>query len=154
MNFAAITTIVAVFENIMAFSMDLFHWTRKRACIVNFVLITLLSIPCALGFSILSGIQPFGAGSAILDLEDFLVSNVIMPLGAVLIILFCTTNAAGAGSTSSKKRIPAKGFISRSGRDFILVIFCHVRYYLSSSWESSINLHKIKADLQSVSQLF
>lgn len=91
MNFAAITTIVAVFENIIAFSMDLFNWSRKKACRVNFVSILLLSIPCALGFSLLSGIQPLGAGSSILDLEDFLVSNVIMPLGAVLIILFCTT---------------------------------------------------------------
>ncbi len=110
MNFAAITTIVAVFENIMAFSMDLFHWTRKRACIVNFVLITLLSIPCALGFSILSGIQPFGAGSAILDLEDFLVSNVIMPLGAVLIILFCTTKRGWGWQHFIEEANTGKGF--------------------------------------------
>lgn len=90
MNFAALSTIIAVFENIVSFGMDLFHWKRKTSVWFNLILIILLSLPCALGFSLLSGIQPFGEGSAILDLEDFLVSNVIMPLGSLVFLFFCT----------------------------------------------------------------
>ena len=71
MNFAAITTIIAVFENIISFSMDLFHYSRKKSVLVNVILIAILTLPCALGGSLLSWIQPFGKGSAILDLEDF-----------------------------------------------------------------------------------
>ena len=80
MNFAALSTIIAVFENIVSFSIDLFQWSRKKSVILNFIIIVIGSIPCAIGFSILSGFQPLGAGSAVLDLLDFLVSNVIMPL--------------------------------------------------------------------------
>lgn len=90
MNFAAITTIIAVFENIISFSMDLFNMTRKKAALMNFFIILLLAIPCGLGFSVLKDIQPLGAGTAILDLEDFLVSNVIMPLGSLVMLFFCT----------------------------------------------------------------
>lgn len=91
MNFASITTIIAVFENIVSFSMDSFSFSRKKSVIMNGLLLIVLSLPCALGSSILSGIQPFGPGSAILDLEDFLVSNFIMPIGALVFIFFCTT---------------------------------------------------------------
>ena len=74
MNFAALSTIIAVFENIVSFSIDLFQWSRKKSVILNFIIIVIGSIPCAIGFSILSGFQPLGAGSAVLDLLDFLVS--------------------------------------------------------------------------------
>lgn len=90
MNFAALSTIIAVFENIVSFSMDLFNWSRKNSVILNFIIIVLGSIPCAIGFSVLSGFQPLGAGSAVLDLLDFLVSNVIMPLGSLVFLFFCT----------------------------------------------------------------
>lgn len=89
MAFAALTTIIAVFENIVAFAMD-FGWSRKKAVAVNAAAIIILSLPCALGFNILSGIQPFGAGSTIQDLEDFIVSNTLLPLGSLLYLLFCT----------------------------------------------------------------
>ncbi|WP_027090581.1 sodium-dependent transporter [Thomasclavelia saccharogumia] len=90
MNFAALSTIIAVFENIVSFTIDLFQWSRKKSVILNFVIIVIGSIPCAIGFSILSGFQPLGAGSAVLDLLDFLVSNVIMPLGSLVFLFFCT----------------------------------------------------------------
>lgn len=90
MNFAALSTIIAVFENIVSFSIDLFGWSRRSSVLLNVVIIALGSIPCAIGFSVLSGFTPFGADSAVLDLLDFLVSNVIMPLGSLVFIFFCT----------------------------------------------------------------
>lgn len=88
--FAALSTIVGVFENIVSFGMDLFHFSRKKSVGINILLIAVLSIPCILGFSVLSGFQPLGTGTNIMDLEDFLVSNNILPLGSVVYLLFCT----------------------------------------------------------------
>ena len=70
--------------------MDLFHWSRKKSVIVSAILIIILSMPCVLGFNILSGIQPLGEGSTIMDLEDFIVSNNFLPLGSLGYLLFCT----------------------------------------------------------------
>ncbi|MBQ9948340.1 MAG: sodium-dependent transporter [Oscillospiraceae bacterium] len=91
MSFAALSTVLAVFENIMACTTDLFGWSRKKACIINGIALFVLSLPCALGFSLLSGIQPIGAGSTVMDLEDFLVSNILLPLGALVFIIFCVS---------------------------------------------------------------
>ncbi|MCI6466030.1 MAG: sodium-dependent transporter [Faecalicatena sp.] len=88
--FAALSTIVGVFENIVSFGMDLFHFSRKKSVGINILLIAVLSIPCILGFSVWSDFQPLGAGTNIMDLEDFLVSNNILPLGSVVYLLFCT----------------------------------------------------------------
>ena len=90
MSFAAVTTIIAVFENIVAFAMDS-GWSRKKAVRVNFILILLLSLPCAFGFNLLSFIEPLGDGSTIQDLEDFIVSNNILPLGSVVFVMFCVS---------------------------------------------------------------
>ena len=89
MSFAAMTTVIAVFENIVSYAIDILHWSRAKASIVNAVLIGILSVPCALGFNLLSGIQPLGKGSSILDAEDFIVSNNILPLGSMVFLLFC-----------------------------------------------------------------
>ena len=89
--FMSFSTILAVFENIISCGMDLFHWTRKKSCTVNLIALIVLSMPCALGFNLLSSFQPLGEGSTILDLEDFLVSNVILPVGALCYLLFCVT---------------------------------------------------------------
>ena len=70
--------------------MDLWHWDRKKAVIINGILIIILSMPCILGFNVLSGFQPLGAGSTIQDLEDFIVSNNLLPIGSLLYLLFCT----------------------------------------------------------------
>lgn len=91
MAFAAFSTVLAVFENIISCNMDLFGWSRKKSCMVNFVVIFLLSIPCVLGYNVWSSFQPLGENSAILDLEDFLVSNLILPIGSLCYLLFCVT---------------------------------------------------------------
>ncbi len=89
MTFASLSTVIAVFENIIACGMDGFQWSRKKSTWLNCLIILFTSIPCVLGFNLLSGIQPLGEGSTILDLEDFLVSNLLLPVGAFIIVLFC-----------------------------------------------------------------
>ena len=91
MLFAAASTIIAVFENIIAFAMDLTNCSRAKAVVVNLIAIVILSLPCVLGFNVLSGFQPLGAGSTVLDLEDFIVSNNLLPLGSLVYLLFCTS---------------------------------------------------------------
>ena len=91
MAFAAFSTVLAVFENIMSCCMDLTGWSRKKTAAINIVLMILLSLPCVLGFNVWSGFQPFGPGSNVLDLEDFLVSNLWLPLGSLVYLLFCTS---------------------------------------------------------------
>lgn len=90
MSFAAFSTVIAVFENIIACGMELWQTERKKVAWINLVLIILLSLPCALGFNLLSGIEPLGAGTSILDLEDFIVSNLLLPLGSLVYLVFCT----------------------------------------------------------------
>lgn len=89
MSFAALSTIIAVFENIIAAFIDMNGWSRKKSVGINFVLITVLSIPAIIGFNILSKIEPLGAGTTIMDLEDFLVSYNLLPLGSLVFVLFC-----------------------------------------------------------------
>lgn len=91
MTFAAFSTILAVFENIISCGMDLFQWSRKKSCLMNLAAITFLSLPCVFGYNLWSAIQPLGDGSTILDLEDFLVSNLILPIGSLCYLLFCVT---------------------------------------------------------------
>lgn len=91
MTFAAQSTIIAVFENIISFSMDLFGTSRKKTVLINGIAIILLSLPCVFGFNIWSGFQPMGAGSTIQDLENFIVSNNLLPLGSMVYLLFCTS---------------------------------------------------------------
>ena len=89
MSFAAMSTVIAVFENIVKMTHDATEWERKKCVLVNLIGVAVLSIPAVLGYNILSGIQPLGAGSTIMDLEDFIVSYNILPLGSILFVLFC-----------------------------------------------------------------
>lgn len=89
--FASFSTIIAVFENILACNMELFHISRKKAAVINMILIIILSMPCVLGFNVWSDFQPRGAGTTIQDLEDFIVSNLLLPIGSLIYLLFCTT---------------------------------------------------------------
>ncbi len=89
--FAALSTVIAVFENIIAWWMDEKGWSRKKAVLISGVSLLILSVPCVLGFNLWSGFQPLGAGSNIMDLEDFLVSNNILPLGSLVYLMFCTS---------------------------------------------------------------
>ena len=90
MTFAAFSTVIAVIENIMSTCMDTFGWSRKKAAILNGVIILLASIPCVLGYNILSDFHPIG-GRDVLDSEDFLVSSILLPLGSLVYLLFCVT---------------------------------------------------------------
>lgn len=85
--FAALSTVIAVFENIISFAMDMWGWERKKAVLVNLAAILVLSMPCVLGFNVWSGVQILGMGVS--DFEDFLISNNILPLGSVIYLLFC-----------------------------------------------------------------
>ncbi|MCI9611090.1 MAG: sodium-dependent transporter [Eubacterium sp.] len=91
MTFAAFSTILAVFENIISCGMDLFGWSRKKSCLFNLAALMVLSLPCALGYNLWSSFHPLGEGTFILDLEDFLVSNLILPIGSLCYLLFCVT---------------------------------------------------------------
>lgn len=145
MSFAALTTIIAVFENIVAFAMDS-GWSRKKAVWVNFFAILILSLPCALGFNILSFLQPLGEGTTIQDLEDFIVSSNLLPLGSLLYLLFCTfrygwgwKNFIGEANTGKGLKFPSwiRGYVS-----FILpviVIFIFFQGYIekfSTPWNA------------------
>ena len=91
MAFAAFSTVIAVFENIMSSCMDLWKWSRKKTAIINAIIITVTSIPCVLGFNVWSGFMPFGKNTNVMDLEDFLISNLILPIGSLIYTLFCTS---------------------------------------------------------------
>ena len=91
MFFAACSTIIAVFENLIAFVMDLTNCSRTKAVVGNLIAIIVLSLPCIFGFNIWSGFMPLGAGSNIQDLEDFIVSNTLLPIGSLISLLFCTS---------------------------------------------------------------
>ncbi len=109
MSFAALSTVIAVFENIVAFCMDLWNISRLKAVLINGVLVAVLSIPCVLGFNLLSDFMPLGAGSTILDLEDFIVSNNILPLGCLVYLLFCTTRYGWGFSNFKAEADAGKG---------------------------------------------
>jgi NSS family neurotransmitter:Na+ symporter len=90
MCFAAFSTVIAVFENIICNVAENLNISRKKSIALNLVLVTLLSMPAVLGFNVLSGIQPLGDGTNVMDLEDFIVSNLLLPIGSLVFILFCT----------------------------------------------------------------
>lgn len=113
MTFASFSTILAVFENILACCMEQFGWSRQKASAINLVLMLVASLPCVLGFNVWSGFQPLGAGTGVLDLEDFLVSNLLLPIGSMVYLLFCVTkwgwgfdNYLAEANTGDGVRIP------------------------------------------------
>ena len=132
MSFAALSTIFAVFEGIISCTMDMFGWSRKKSCEVNAVLLSVLSLPCALGFNLLSGIHPFGADSTIMDLEDFLVSNILLPIGSLIFILFCVSkkgwgwdnfvNEANTGKGIKVKKF-MRGYMTYVLPVIVLIVF-------------------------------
>lgn len=116
MSFASLSTIFAVFEGIIACMMDITGWSRKKTCLICGIMMFVLSLPCALGFNLLSGIQPFGKGSNIMDLEDFFVSNIILPIGALCFILFCVNKKGWGwdkftGEANTGKGLKIKSFM-------------------------------------------
>ncbi len=91
MSCAALTTVIAVVENIICYTMDVYGWARRSSIVVHGVVLAVFTMPCILGFNVWSGFQPFGPGSAVLNLEDFIVSNNILPLGSLVMLIFCTS---------------------------------------------------------------
>jgi len=89
MSFAALSTIIAVFEALISVFMDVSGWSRKKSVAVNIVLVTVLSIPAIIGFNLISGFRPLGEGSTFMDLEDFIVSYNLLPLGSMVFVFFC-----------------------------------------------------------------
>ena len=123
MTFAAFSTILAVFENIISCGMDFFHWSRKKSCLVNLVALIVLSLPCVFGYNLWSSIQPLGEGSSILDLEDFMVSNVILPVGSLIYLLFCVTRYGWGFDHYLKEANTGEGLkISRGVRFYVTFI--------------------------------
>ena len=109
MSFAALSTVFAVFEGILACTCDLFGWSRKKSCLINGILLLVLSLPCVLGFNVLSGVTPFGKGSNIMDLEDFIVSNLLLPIGSLLYVLFCVSKKGWGWENFEKEANTGKG---------------------------------------------
>lgn len=109
LGFAAFSTVLAVFENIISCGMDMTGCSRKKSCAVNLVLLIVLSLPCALGFNVLSNIQPFGEGSNIMDIEDFIVSNILLPLGSLVYLLFCVSRYGWGWDNFLKEANTGKG---------------------------------------------
>ena len=109
LSFAALSTVIAVFENILSWWMDAKGWSRKKAVLVNLILILVLSLPCVLGFNLWSSIQPLGEGSTIMDLEDFIVSNNILPLGSLVFLMFCTRRYGWGFENFRKEANTGKG---------------------------------------------
>ena len=109
MFFAAMSTIIAVFENILAMLREITGWSRIKGCIIAGTLVFVLSVPCALGFNLWSGFTPFSSSSGVLDLEDFLVSNCCLPLGSFLYVLFCVSKKGWGFDNFLKEANSGKG---------------------------------------------
>lgn len=122
MTFASFSTVIAVFENIMSFAIDMFGWSRNKAALVNGVIILIASLPCVFGYNIWSDLNLIG-GRDVLDSEDFIVSNLLLPIGSLVYLLFCVTKwgwgfekyldeaNTGKGLNISKKLKPYFQFI-------------------------------------------
>lgn len=121
LTFAAFSTVMAVFENIISCTAELFEWSRKKSCMINCAAMLVLSMPCILGFNVLSGVQPLGKGTNIMDLEDFIFSNLLLPLGSLIIVLFCTL----------KKGWGWEGFISEANEGKGLKVRNWMRGYMT-----------------------
>ncbi len=138
MSFAAISTVIAVFQNIVSFATDLTGCSIKKAVVYNAIVIIILSLPCVLGFNVWSGYMPFGPGSNILDLEDFIISNNLLPIGSLAYLAFCTSRYGWGFEKFLKEanegqglRFPrwVKGYVTYVLPVVILIIF--IQGYIS-----------------------
>ncbi|MBT9774974.1 sodium-dependent transporter [Clostridium sp. MCC353] len=109
MSFAAISTVIAVFQNIVSFATDLTGCSVKKAVVCNIIAVIILSTPCVLGFNLWSGFMPFGEGTNVLDLEDFIVSNNLLPIGSLIYLVFCTCRYGWGFDNFMKETNTGKG---------------------------------------------
>lgn len=110
MTFAAFSTVLAVFENILSMIRDLTGWSRVKGALICGVAIFALSIPCALGFNVWNGFVPFADGSTFQDLEDFIVSNLALPIGSLIFVIFCTWKKGWGWDNFVAEANTGKGF--------------------------------------------
>ncbi len=108
MTFAAYSTILAVFENILSCVCEMTGWSRKKACAICAVVIFVLSLPCVLGYNLWSSFRPI-AGRDVLDSEDFIVSNILLPLGSLIFVIFCTSRYGWGWDNFLKEANEGKG---------------------------------------------
>lgn len=134
--FAALTTIIAVFENIVSCFSDMFNWTRKKSVIINMIGIMILSMPCLLGFSVWSNVQPVFGGN-IMGLEDFIISNNLLPLGSLVYLLFCVSRYGWGWNNFLNEANSGKGFKFPTAFHFYLkwilpfiVLFIFIQGYI------------------------
>ncbi len=146
LSFAALSTVIAVFENIISFAIDLWGLDRKKAVMINIVAITLLSMPCILGFNVLSNIQPLGPGTGIMDLEDFLVSNNLLPLGSLVYLMFCTKKNGWGWDNFIKEANSGKGIGFPKALRFymtyilpIIIIIIYLKGYYDMFYPKGLN---------------
>ncbi|MGI6433054.1 MAG: sodium-dependent transporter [Sphaerochaetaceae bacterium] len=137
MSFAALSTLVAVFENIISYWIDVKQWSRQKAVTVNIIAIIILSMPCVLGFNLLAGFQPLGPGSGVLDLEDLIVSTTLLPLGSLVFLLFCCSkrgwgwkNFLAEADTGKGIKFPAWSRVYVTYILPVLVLFVFIMGYL------------------------
>ena len=109
MTFAAFSTVLAVFENILACVRDFTGWERNKTSLICCISIIVLSLPCALGFNLWSNIEPLGSGTGIMDLEDFIVSNCLLPLGSLIYVIYCTNKFGWGWNNFTKEANEGKG---------------------------------------------
>lgn len=109
MSFAALSTVFAVFENIISCWMDMRGWSRRKSSIINLILLIVLSVPCVLGYNVWAwdGFSIFGG--AVLDFEDFLVSNILLPLGSLVYLMFCVSKYGWGWKNFQKEANTGKG---------------------------------------------
>ena len=147
LTFAAFSTLVAVFENIISFDMDMLNWSRRKSVIMSMVLIIILSLPCVFGFNLLSGFQPVGPGSTVLDFEDFIVSNNLLPLGSLGYLLFITRKNGWGWekflaevNTGYGMKFPAvlKGYVGYGIPLIIIVIYLKGYYDKFSTMDTTV----------------
>ena len=120
MCFAALTTVIAVIENIMTWHMDYSGWSRKRAAVTVTLLLSVLVLPCVLGFNVWADIQPLGEGSNILALEDFIMSNNLLPMGSLVFLAFCTRKCGWGWDNFYREACDGKGLpYPRSARGYV-----------------------------------
>ena len=120
MSFAALSTIFAVFQNILSCVQDLTRWGKKKACLICGIGMFILSIPCVLGFNLWADFQPFGAGTGVLDLEDYIVSNILLPLGSILFVLYCTSKKGWGFKNFMREANTGKGVKIKKWMSFYL----------------------------------
>ena len=109
MSFAAFSTVFAVFENLIACCMELFSFSRKKACVMNAIIVSIFSLPCILGFNYWKSFEPLGSGTTVLDLEDFIVSSFLLPLGSLCFVLFTVLKCGWGWDNFVKEANAGKG---------------------------------------------